>query len=321
MHDHDQARRFVQSVDRLLADQPIDEPVDASEQADLALARRLSQVHYVPSPQFEARLRNRLLNRAPTKEATSMMLFRSWTRPLLLKGVVGGLLLGILLALSLAAAPGARATVQRWFAHFVEVDSPQAPGAPVVSPAADFDKSAPAVAPADKAAVPANPPALPNIPPADALTALEEAQANIGFTIRMPASLPDGYRFLGVVPTPVLPAGAPIPLPAGAPKIEPPQVAILIFRNAAGEELMLSQARMDALASTDTSLAAGKGSVQEVTVDQQPAQYIEGMWTANGWVANGNHQLHWQGADGVMYDLTSPTLGLKELLAVAESLK
>ena len=53
-------------------------------------------------------------------------------------------------------------------------------------------------------------------------------------------------------------------------------------------------------------------------VNGQPAQYVEGLWTPNGWVTEGNRQLHWQ-AEGIMFDLISSTLGLNDLLAVAES--
>lgn len=320
-HEHDQAERFAQSVDRLLDGKPIDETSDQGYQADLALARRLSQTRYVPGSQFEARLRNRLLNQAPTREVSIMDVLRSLTRPMLVKGVAGGLLLGLLLAVSLAVSPSARAAAQRWFAHFVEVDSPSA-----LLPAADKglpagDQGQPAIGPDGKLALPANFPAQPNIQPSGSLISLKDAQSKVSFTIRMPARLPDGYRFLGVMPAPEPPTDVKVAPPPGAPKVAPPQVASLIFSNAAGEQLMLSAARMDALASADTPLAAGKGGVQEVTVNQQPAQYVEGMWTANGWVSTGNHQLHWQGVDGVTYDLTSPTLGLKELLAVAESIK
>jgi hypothetical protein len=75
---------------------------------------------------------------------------------------------------------------------------------------------------------------------------------------------------------------------------------LLIFKNVAAEQLLLSKARMDALASVEVPLRVGKGGVREVAVNQQPAQYIEGMWTAQDWVANGNHQLRWQGTDGLI---------------------
>ena len=68
-------------------------------------------------------------------------------------------------------------------------------------------------------------------------------------------------------------------------------------------------------------MPAGKGSTKEVTVNGQAAQYIEGAWSEKGWVDNGEHQLHWQDAEGVLYDLMGSNLGLEELLAVAESIK
>jgi hypothetical protein len=56
-------------------------------------------------------------------------------------------------------------------------------------------------------------------------------------------------------------------------------------------------------------------------VNGQPAQYVDGMWTENGWVSGGFYQLHWQGADGIVYDLSSTTITLDTLLTVAESIQ
>jgi hypothetical protein len=152
---------------------------------------------------------------------------------------------------------------------------------------------------------------------------LEEAQAGLDFEILVPAALPEGYSFLGAAPRPEPPSGlGGADPPADLPKAKPPQVAILVFGNSDGDVLMLSEALINdpAPGPGAVPLPAGEGSVQEVTVDGQPAQYIEGLWGPSGWVAEGHHQLHWQ-AESIMFDLVSATLGLDDLLAVAESIE
>jgi hypothetical protein len=102
----------------------------------------------------------------------------------------------------------------------------------------------------------------------------------------------------------------------------------LVFVNDEGEMLTLSQANFAALPDLgekppldEIPLPVGKGSVQEVSVNGQPGQYVGGAWTPEGWDASvSHHQLHWQGADGISYRLVSRMLGLSELLAVAESI-
>jgi hypothetical protein len=189
-------------------------------------------------------------------------------------------------------------------------DSTQAPGAGVSG-----DMPAPPEMPA---------PSLPEgVAPrsGQTLVSLEEAQAQTSFTIKMPVALPEGYSFKGVVKPPPLPE-IKEPLPADSSVSRLPSVATLIFEDAAGEVLTLSEATLAAPPADEVlQLPAGKGSLQEVTVNGQPGQYIEGAWSPQGWDPNANHHLlHWQGADGVTYELLSPTLGLSELLVVAQSI-
>jgi len=162
------------------------------------------------------------------------------------------------------------------------------------------------------------------------LVSLEEAQAQTSFTIKMPTVLPEGYSFKGVLKPPP-PPKIEESLPADS-RVSLPSAVTLIFEDAAGEVLMLSEMKLvtpAALAEADRAapslgeikLPAGVGSVQEVTVNGQPGQYIEGAWSSQGWDSNASHHLlHWQGADGVTYSLLSRTLGLSELLATAESI-
>ena len=171
------------------------------------------------------------------------------------------------------------------------------------------------------------------------LASLEAAQTGLSFEIRMPSVLPDGYSLLGAMPRPDLPTVLPdlgirppaeagvelgeVQSPPGVKPptgVQPPQSVTLIFGNAAGETLTLSEMHMTGLEPPGgVALPAGRGSVQEVTVNGQAAQYVEGRWTENGWVSDGLHQLHWQDGD-MVYDLVSLTLGLDELLRVAESI-
>jgi hypothetical protein len=111
-------------------------------------------------------------------------------------------------------------------------------------------------------------------------------------------------------------------------------IVTLIFENDVGERLTLSETslpsrpdleeaapRPGARAAGEVPLPAGAGSVQEVSVNGQPGQYVAGAWSPQGWDADaGLNQLIWRGADGLSYMLFSPTLGLDDLLATAQSI-
>lgn len=331
-HDgrNDEVARFNEDVDQLLAGH---RPAsgDGDYQADLALADLLSRATYIPAPRFEGQLKSKLLTQLDTKKENRMTvhsLFRSW--------LVRGLTAAVVLALMVVAVPSVRVAAQGILSRFVEVESPWE-----LAPAKEARKAppAPGTQPGDKGTgIPdleslPDAPALPN-DPGSILVSLEEAQAKSSFKIRVPSKLPAGYTLKGVLAAPSLgdapklPAGAPA-LPADAPALPEgalaalPQTATLIFTNAKGEQLTLSQMKLPALATGDAEIAfpAGKESVTDVTVNGQPGQFVEGRWTPNGWVKDGHSQLHWRDAEGFTYDLNSESLGLKELLAVAESIK
>jgi hypothetical protein len=163
------------------------------------------------------------------------------------------------------------------------------------------------------------------------LISVEEAQANTPFTIKLPATLPEGYSFKGVGKTPTPPRLDEALPREGLPSL--PAMVSLIFENDAGGRLMLSEAslpnldlgdaapRTGAPAAGEIRLPVGAGSVQEVSVNGQPGQYVAGAWSPQGWDADaGLNQLIWRGADGLNYMLLSPTLGLDDLLTTAQSI-
>jgi len=259
--------------------------------------------------------------------------------------------LGVVLAVSPDVRAAAQEAAQGLVARFVEVDSPlallfpQEKGAPLPTtlPAPDGQVAEavgvgkgelPELGEIELGELPAlgnegveiepGKLALPDAPPSRELVSLEEAQAGLDFEILMPSALPEGYAFLGAAPRPEPPSGMPggANPPADLPKVKPPQVVMLVFGNSAGDVLMLAEALINdpAPVPAEVPLPAGEGSVQEVTVNGQPAQYVEGMWSPSGWVSEGHHELHWQ-AGGIMFDLISPTFGLDDLLAVAESIE
>jgi hypothetical protein len=348
---YDKAEQFARDVDRLLAGQPVAESTDDADRADLALVDLLSRAHFVPDPRFESHLRGNLLRQLYEKEAKTVSpikVFRSLARSALVAGLSAALVLGVALAVS----PDVRAAAQGWLARFIEVDSPEEllsvrkerpalPGAetgagagivpepagegPTLQAATSLDGDSDEIMPLGPEANSQAPPVpVPGMQPSRELLSLEEAQANVDFEIRVPAALPEGYSFLGVAPRPESPGDLPdigIEPPADLPKIEPPQMAMLLFGNAAGDLLTLAEVRRASPAPVEVPLPAGRGSLQEVTVNGQEAQYIEGMWTADGWTSSGHHQLHWQDTEGITYDLISRTLGLEELLPVAESIE
>lgn len=348
----DDTERFGRDVDRLLAGQPLAEGPDDAYQADLELARLLGRAQFVPDLRFKSRLRSHLLHQLYENEEgkeirimSPIRVFRSLVRPLLVAGVSAVIVLGVVFAVS----PDVRAAAQQLWVSFVEVDSPWA-----LLPAAQKHPAAPPevtaeggdVASAGRAGVPSaeaqpstgkpEPPAsqpessaaeglpVPDVQPTRALLSLEEAQAKVDFEIQMPAALPEGYSFLGAMPMPEPPAGVPdvgVEPPADLPKTRPPQAVTLLFSHADGGTLTLSEMRVSGRAPAGVPLPAGGASVQDVTVNGQPAQYVEGRWTEDGWVSGGHYQLHWQDAEGLMFDLVSNELALEALLAVAESLE
>jgi hypothetical protein len=346
--------RFVRDVDRLLADQPVEEDfTDDAYRTDLELASLLGRAQFTPDSRFRSRLRSHLLHQLydeGVKTMSPMKLFRSLVRPVLVAGLSAVLVLGVVFAVSPAARAAAQSAAQELMARFVEVDSPFAlllpaqekpaaipttgevtegmaelPGAAIAAPDEITPDDAmgaevlPGLSTDESGKL-----AVPDVPPSRELVSLEEAQAELDFEILMPSALPEGYTFLGVAPRPEPPSGMPgaADPPPDLPKTKPPQVAMLVFGDSAGEVLMLAEVLINdpAPAPGEVPLPAGEGSVQEVTVNGQPAQYVEGMWSPSGWVSEGHHQLHWQ-ADGIMFDLLSRTLGLSDLLAVAESIE
>jgi hypothetical protein len=346
--------RFVRDVDRLLADQPVEEEfTDDAYRADLEVANLLGRVQFTPDPRFRSRLRSHMLHQLSDEEVqrmSPMKVFRSLVRPVVVAGLSAVLVLAVVFAASPDVRAAAQETARDLVARFVEVDSPlallfpQEKGAalPTTLPAPD-GQAADAVSvgegqlPELGEIKPGELPALSNEgvdidpgklavpdPSGRELVSLEEAQAGLDFEILMPSALPEGYAFLGAAPRPEPPSGmlGGADPPPDLPKAKPPQVVMLVFGNSAGDVLVLAEALMNdpAPVPAEVPLPAGEGSVQEVTVDGQPAQYIEGMWSPSGWVAEGHHELHWQ-AGGIMFDLISPTLGLDDLLAVAESIE
>ena len=253
-------------------------------------------------------------------------MFPKFLRSALVAVVAALLLFGVVFA----ASPTARAATQEFVARFVGVDSVSdlLPGG---KSAPDGPPSGVSMAGNDSSGRPQSPsgsvPLLPSgtLPKTELIT-LDEAQTDLQFTIKVPSYLPEGYSFLGVSPQPELPdfnpSGGNVPAPADLPKLAPMQVARLVFGNGGDDAMILSQTKMpENIPGGEVQLPVGQGAAQDVTVNGQPAQFIDGTWTESGWKTGGFYQLHWVGADGITYDLASSVLGLDELLAVAESIQ
>jgi hypothetical protein len=324
---------FAQDVDRRINSQPVPDavvstpPTDKEYQADLEFAEQLHKLQFTPQPSFQTRLHAHLVDQLhTTKEVKPMFakLFRSF--------LVAGTAALLLFVVVFAVSPDVRAASQEFVGRFAEADSPWAFLIRTNKP------NPPEPGTLGQRVVPGDPentkPGIPeNISPYQVhsrdsvqrsdLISLEEAQKGLDFTILVPSVLPDGYSFMGVMPRPdTLPAapGGSIQPPADLPKSPTPQFAVLLYSNSAGDLLTLSQRKLDSDLSAPP-LPAGPDSIQEVTVNGQPAQYIEGSWTENGWSNDGNHLLTWQTANGLMVELFSRTLGLEQLLIVAESIR
>jgi hypothetical protein len=333
--------RFTRDVELLRTGKPIPEVTDASYHADLAMADLLMRARFAPTAEFRAHLQNKLQSQLEAERSDSMVLILGLLLRRLFKGaVVVGLTASLVLATVLVVSPEARAQAQGLIGRFVEADSPWAflsvPSAAETAPessSAETPRRAlptPDPAPSFSAGVEAilpTPPGMSAPPqpqsraarPGPTLVSLEEAQAQTSFTIKVPARLPEGYSLKGVEKPPSLPKIEGAPARDGAvPRL--PSAVNLIFENGAGEMLILSETSLPVPPAGEVPLSVGEGSVQEVSVNGQPGQYVEGAWSPQGWDASArHHQLQWQGADGVNYGLLSQTLGLDELLATAES--
>lgn len=328
------AERFVQDVDRILAGGQVPDDDGEACREDLALVRQLSRLQYQVRPQFQARLWNQLIHQMESKEGSPMKRpGRFKVHPVWV--AIAAFLIAVTVFL---ATPAGRTIAQSLLGRFVEVSSPWdlLRGSPETRPLAESGsediQGAPGGAvnrpsdqalgnadPAIGAPETASPPqgvSLPPMPQGLSLTSqlisLEEAQAICPFTIAMPTTLPEGYTFKGVLNLPTLPKTDSPP-----PAADLPFFVTLVFENTSGDLLTLTEARMP----TAVEVPIGKGSTQEVTVNGQPGLYLQGAWTPQGWDPNANyHQLHWEGTDGLSYDLISARLGLEELLKVAESI-
>jgi hypothetical protein len=149
------------------------------------------------------------------------------------------------------------------------------------------------------------------------LASLEEAQSKVSFTIHTPTWLPDGYSLQGVMVPPDLSNTLNLPArPANAPQLPAPTLATLNFSNGT-DTFILSQVQRPQVEGGPARemllpIPNDRGSVQEITIKGQSAQYIE-MGSAR--------QVHWQDANGVMYDLISNTLDQATLIRIAESVQ
>lgn len=319
--------QFAEDVDRLYSGEPPVESGDESYRADLELADLLNRASFAPSQAYKTQLHIQLVEQLyqPHQPKEVHFMFAKVLR----SGLVAVVAALFLFAIVFAASPDARAATQQFVARFVGVGSLQEllPDGQTVP---DGPPSGVSVAGGDTNGRPQSPSgALPLVPgdalPRTELVPLNEAQANVDFTIKVPTYLPIGYSLLGASPTPALPdinpTGGEVPAPADRPKLERLQVVRLVFGNSDGEIITLSEAKMPENVPGDVPLPVGDGAVQDVTVNGQPGQFISGAWTDSGWRGSGFYQLHWMGADGITYDLASNIFGLEELLSIAESLQ
>jgi len=326
----EEIEQLIHAIERSPEGEGVSDRTDKQLRSELELARLLQQARFSPAPEFTNRLYIHL-----TEGRSHRLAARGSRLPSSRRLAVFGLLAAGLAALllvngSILFLPQLRAYAQAVAARFAEVDTPWAllPGAKdqVVEPLPEGDLPG--------SNEPGQASALPNAPPTGLLgetaslgrelVSLETAQAGVDFAIRLPAYLPEGYSLRGVLPTPALPAvpAAPDQPPsAGEALPAPPQVVTLIFGGPNGELLSLSEWYGPGGLPGEARLPVGTGSLQELAVDGQPAQFVTGRWSEGSWLPDGHYQLHWQGTNGVQYDLISLTLGLEELLPIAESIQ
>jgi hypothetical protein len=318
--------QFAEDVDRIYRGEKPATSGDEAYQADLEFADLLNRASFTPNQAYKTQLHVQLVDKLyqqhQPKEVPNM--FSKFLRSAMVAVVATVLLFAVVFA----ASPDARAATQQFVARYIGVGSvnellPEGEALPSgppsgVSVTENDDANGRPQSPAGS--LPIQP--SDTLPRNDLMT-LEEAQNGMDFTIKMPSYLPEGYSFLGAVPAPELPEFAPagqIPAP-DLPKRPAIQKVQLMFGSGGDDILMLSQAIWSIEAPSDVLLPAGEGSIQDVTVNGQPAQFVDGAWTEQGWVAGGLYRLHWEGTDGITYDLTSTVLGLEELLAIAESIQ
>lgn len=320
--------QFAEDIDRLYSGEKLVESGDEAYQADLELADLLNRASFTPSQSYKTQLHVQLIDRLYKQHQPKEVRFMF---PKFLRSAAVAVVAALLLfAVVFAASPDARAATQQFVARFVGVESAQdlLPGEESIP---DGPPSGVSIAgSSDSSGRPQSPAGSLPLVPSDTLSrtdliTLDEAQADLEFTIKVPSYLPEGYSFLGVSPQPELPdfnpSGGQVPAPADLPKLAPMQVARLVFGNGGSDMLILSQVKMPENAPGEVSLPVGQGAAQDVTVNGQPAQFISGTWTESGWKEGGFYQLHWVGTDGITYDLASSVLGLEELLAIGESLQ
>lgn len=261
--------------------------------------------------------------------------------PRLLRSTLVAVVAAVLMfAVVFAASPDARAATQELLVRFVGVESigdllPGDQGLPEGAPDGVSFADGNETNGRPQSPLGAMPPSSDALPKAELIT-VEAAQVGLEFTIKMPGYLPEGYSFQGASGQPQLPAS---PLngivspdvsrsdqnaPAGMPDRSPMSTVRLVWRSANGDTLILAEAMLPKaeVGMDEVGLPIlGQGAVQNVTVNGQPAQFINGNLTDNALKGAGFFQLHWVGTDGITYDLNSSVLGLEELLAIAESIR
>jgi hypothetical protein len=320
--------QFAEDVDRLYNGERLVESGDEAYQADLELADLMNRASFTPSQSYKTQLHVQLIDRLYQQHQPKEVRFMF---PKVLRSVLVAVVAALFLfAVVFAASPDARAAAKQIAERFVGVNSASdlLPGRDTVP---NGPPSGVSIAGNDSSGRPQSPTGSLPLNPANTqskadMITVEEAQAYLEFTVKVPSYLPEGYSFLGVSPQPEVPnidpTGGKLPVPDDLPKLGPMQQAMLVFGNGGSDVILLSENKKPTdIAAIDGQFPVGQGAAQDVTINGQPGQFINGTWTPDGWKEGGFYQLHWVGSDGITYDLASSVLDLEELMAIAESIQ
>jgi hypothetical protein len=132
---------------------------------------------------------------------------------------------------------------------------------------------------------------------------LAEAQANLPYSISLPAWVPDGFKMGSLARIDYFPGAG-------------PQVTITWYGsdpNVGNIDLTIYAQRIDWLVETD--------DVQEVEVNGQPAALVVGGWDADSgqWDDEAGRMLNWMKGNE-MYQLHSMGAAIEDLIRMAESI-
>jgi len=347
---------FLMQLEKMERGKQPDSMKDEDILADLRVANLLFCERSAPTPAFHNKLHNKLLQNLQQQESNIMSkpVFSFFSVFLKRKTAFAVLMISLVVMFSVAMSPVARAAAKDWFSFTIKevddlfttmqirpvpsniiTDQPENANFSVAvveikktskddsilgSEDTEDQSNVNVLASVEEGLTQPNEKTITYQPE---VLSLEEAQRLAKFPILLPSYIPDGYFLENVT------------LPSKVTDAEQKeskhinfQMVSLAYKNQDGKRISISQQPAIERSGEEEieiqiEMLVGKGSVKEISVNNQPAKYIQGTWNIDGtWNADASTcTLLWEGKDGTHYEINAENLPIEEMTHIAESLQ